>query len=596
MGLALAIKAHQEGDTKLAQIHYKRALDQKVVNPALYQNYGALLRNVGKEDEAIEVYHLGLTIFPDHFGILVNLANIIRIKKPVSAVSFYLRAVHTFKKDSTDINGVADCLLSLISTLRELGCHNCAYITLRDTLHCLGSKPLTYLTLLQLLDSISTHFKSFGGDYNKIDTLIPQYEQFLETLTFGADNKSLLPFYFGLASYYSSKNLSYKSQAIFERGISIIAKNLSPGSDLNDELRTQLDTHSWNYSNTLLKTQNFQLGWKLYDHGLTTPCPGRQRWQRALAKPFSINEVPLWHGENLLNKSLLLLDEQGIGDSMMFLTLIPKLFYEGAQLTLFLSPRLIPVYSRAFKKYLEKGNLKIFSYQDFTKGLLEPSSFNFQCPLGSICQYRFDHPSKFAPSVPILAADSTLTKSLLNKYSALRKINKPIIGLSWQGGGKAERISQKSIPKTELITFLSEFKDFTFLSLQYGDCTDFIKRCKRHALPLIFDPDINPLKDIDSWLSQVANCDAVLSVANTTIHGAGGLNISTLCLLSKSDDWRWLSDPKIKRSYWYPSVGIARQSKDGSWSNALSETRHWFEQGCPMPDGLQFDDIVHPAV
>ena len=63
------------------------------------------------------------------------------------------------------------------------------------------------------------------------------------------------------------------------------------------------------------------------------------------------------------------------------------------------------------------------------------------------------------------------------------------------------------------------------------------------------------MKDMKNWLSQVAACDAVLSVANTTIHGAGGLNKPTLCLLSRHSDWRWLNDPSIKRSYWYPSAG-----------------------------------------
>ena len=43
--------------------------------------------------------------------------------------------------------------------------------------------------------------------------------------------------------------------------------------------------------------------------------------------------------------------------------------------------------------------------------------------------------------------------------------------------------------------------------------------------------------DMDNWLDQVNACDGVVSIANTTIHGAGGLNIPTLCLLGSSSDW-----------------------------------------------------------
>ena len=90
---------------------------------------------------------------------------------------------------------------------------------------------------------------------------------------------------------------------------------------------------------------------------------------------------------------------------------------------------------------------------------------------------------------------------------------------------------------------------------------------------------------MDTWISQVAACDAVLSVANTTIHGAGGLNIPTICLLSKHSDWRWIDSPDVRRSYWYPSVGIARQSSDESWSTAFDDVKDWFYDKMPYPQG-----------
>ena len=81
---------------------------------------------------------------------------------------------------------------------------------------------------------------------------------------------------------------------------------------------------------------------------------------------------------------------------------------------------------------------------------------------------------------------------------------------------------------------------------------------------MIYDKSIDPVKNMHSWLDQVAACDAVISVANTTIHGAGGLGVPTLCLLGNNSDWRWFSDPSINRSYWYPSVGVTRQDESGS--------------------------------
>ena len=67
MGLKLAVKAHTEGNLPLAEAHYKRALDQKVNDPVLYQNYGACLRSLEKLDEAIEVYEIGLHKYYKHY-------------------------------------------------------------------------------------------------------------------------------------------------------------------------------------------------------------------------------------------------------------------------------------------------------------------------------------------------------------------------------------------------------------------------------------------------------------------------------------------------------------------------------------------------
>ena len=137
----------------------------------------------------------------------------------------------------------------------------------------------------------------------------------------------------------------------------------------------------------------------------------------------------------------------------------------------------------------------------------------------------------------------------------------------------------------------------SFVNLQYGDVNVVIKEWQNQGLSVVNEPSVNPLKNMEEWLNLVASCDAVLSVANTTIHGAGGLNIPTLCLLSLRSDWRWLNDTNVLRSYWYPSVGIARECKQEGWSTAFMQVRQWIDAGCPMPDGpvyTQDPDVEAP--
>ena len=89
MGLPAAFRAHQKGDLKLASKHYKRALDQKDFQPALFQNYGAILRELGAVDKAEKIYNKGLTLFPKHRGIRLNYANLIRSSRPFESFSIH---------------------------------------------------------------------------------------------------------------------------------------------------------------------------------------------------------------------------------------------------------------------------------------------------------------------------------------------------------------------------------------------------------------------------------------------------------------------------------------------------------------------------
>ena len=80
---------------------------------------------------------------------------------------------------------------------------------------------------------------------------------------------------------------------------------------------------------------------------------------------------------------------------------------------------------------------------------------------------------------------------------------------------------------------------------------------------------------MDSWLSQVDACDAVISVANTTIHGAGSIQKPTFCLQSRNSDWRWIDG--LNHSYWYESVSTDWQSRDGNWLDAIKRSKDWLE-------------------
>ena len=95
MGLPKAIQAHGQGNLALAELHYKRALGQKQYSPALFQNYGSLLRSNGNLEQSKKIYLQGLGLYPNHIGILRNYSNFLRAEACV-AEALVLAMRHEF--------------------------------------------------------------------------------------------------------------------------------------------------------------------------------------------------------------------------------------------------------------------------------------------------------------------------------------------------------------------------------------------------------------------------------------------------------------------------------------------------------------------
>ena len=271
----------------------------------------------------------------------------------------------------------------------------------------------------------------------------------------------------------------------------------------------------------------------------------------------------MWRGEILKGKNILLLGEQGIGDSMMFITLIPKLISEGASISILVPVRLAEIYKRSLP------NCEVYSDEEFRKEAPAAEKFDYQCPLGSVPRYRYKELSDFEDRNFALKSDENKTKELKRKYLQDNSQKNKIIGISWQGGGTKDRINDKSAPLNKILEKLKPF-NFTVVSLQYGNDAEIVKKhASAYNMEFIDDEEIQATKDMNSWLNQVDACDAVISIANTTIHGAGGLRKPTLCLLGIKADWRWLKARSSRKSYWYPTVDVEWQEEDRSWDAAL---------------------------
>ena len=517
------------------------------------------LRNLKKIDQSINALKKGLEEYPMQAGMLHNLGNCYRDQ----GGNARWKAHECFDKALEIEPNSEKLVLALTRNLLDLSFPGLAYQRLRKwisdqpTHNSLGADTLSLLFELvarvlepPLAQSIGNWCLNQLGQLSKnnlngqagiaiFQGRLGQSEEALES--FNNAKASLAQLHEqSIIENQNSKNLRKQEQTIINAG--------------------------WNLGCHLLKHGYMGEGWKLYDYGLQTPAPGLQRWQRALPKPFNEHAVPIWDGSDLAGRRLLVMGEQAIGDSMMFLRLLPELLKETSNITLMLPSRLVPIYQRSYP------DLTVIS-DDIVENELDPSLFDLQIPCGSVPSLRMKSWLKNGWEQSPLIPNSDDLKRLKNKYREGLNPEQVLIGISWLGGGKTERIRTKSMPSDNFQAVLKQIPKARFVSVQYGNCKKQVEAWQHDGIDVIFDDDIDAIKDMDSWLTQVACCDMIVSVANTTIHGAGGLGKPTLCLQSRSTDWRWIDG--LKHSYWYESVDAISQAKDGSWDETINQVQNW---------------------
>lgn len=268
--------------------------------------------------------------------------------------------------------------------------------------------------------------------------------------------------------------------------------------------------------------------------------------------------LPEWRGEPLKDKRLLLWCSQGIGDIVMFASLLPWLRTQQATVTLALYDRALALFSRSFPW------LRLIPH---TKDMLtgEAGAHDFHGLLDQLMASALPH---YIPAdhPPFLKPDAAQVTALRNKYQAAAK-GKKLVGISWYTKNK-ETFSQRNIPLADWQPLFA-LPHIQWVSLQYGDHRAEIDAMNRQRPgTILLDSSIDAMGDMDPLAAQIAAMDEVVSIQNSTVHLAGALGVKTTLMLSSASDWRW----GLGRtdSHWYKLVHIERQEKLLDWQPVLA--------------------------
>ncbi len=300
----------------------------------------------------------------------------------------------------------------------------------------------------------------------------------------------------------------------------------------------------------LLGQENFEEGWPLFL---------RHEEIGLLSEGGFAATAPLWRGEKLDGGRLLIWRHQGIGDELIYASMLPDLVARGFDILYKTEPRTIPLLARSFP------TVRFSDFDDPETGLPGEAPVLAQCPVHLLGAALRTSPGDFPRHTGYLKADAARTEGLRAKYGGG---DGPLIGISWRS--KAAYLG--SIKSSDLADWKAVLTQpgATFVSLQYGGFTDDIARARSlYGIPIVHDPDIDQVRDVEGLACQVAAMDLVISTSNATVHVAGALGVPVWMLLPRHGLSLWYWFGGRKDCPWYPSMRMFRQRRQGDWRELL---------------------------
>jgi tetratricopeptide (TPR) repeat protein len=295
-----------------------------------------------------------------------------------------------------------------------------------------------------------------------------------------------------------------------------------------------------------LSCGKFAAGWDRYEARKHT---SESRWHREYAG------YPDWDGKPLGDRHLLVYGEQGLGDEIMFASMLPDLQKRAKRVTLLCDIRLGALFKRSFPA------VEVVAAELERRGERAASLTGIDCHIaaGSLGRLYRRRAEDFPRHRGYLVPDPQRTAAWREKLAGFGPGLK--IGVSWRGGVQGTGRSRRSLALDALGPVLGQ-PGACWVSLQHAAHADEVARynAERGARIAHFE---GVTQDLDELAALISSLDAVITVCNTNVHLAGALGKPVWVLSPLVPEWRY--GRSGERMPWYPSVRVFRQSRYGEW-------------------------------
>ncbi len=523
------------GEMEEAAASYRRALAIEPNYAEAHNNLANTFRDLDEPEEAAAGYRKAISIKPDYAEALNNLGNLLQDMGELKEAEANYRKALILKPDLAEArNNLGKALQAQGKPEEAEACYREAVAAKPDLVEAHNNRGLALQDMGKLQEAVAAHCKaisvnpSFAKAHNNLGDALLALGNTQEAV---ASYRSALDAKPDYAEAHNNLGNALREMGELDAAADSYRQALATKADY-------AEAHQ-NLGLLQLLVGNFREGWKNF--------AWRWKVEGSSLEPRDY-ESPLWDGGSLKEKTIFIYPEQGLGDFLQLVHLLPTVRARGGRIILE-----VPAALSGLEDGMNVADVAIAQGDT-------PPPFDVHVPM-------FDLPGLLNITEATIPTDVPYITVAPDRVAAWRKRlegSGMAVGLVWAGNPRHKHDAFRSLP-ADLLAPLLKVSGIRFFSLQLGERAGEIE-----TLPGVIDlaPDIVPFKENAAAISAL---DLVITVDTMTAHLAGALARPAWVLLSTISDWRWMMDRED--SPWYSTLRLFRQEQRGGWQEVIERVR-----------------------
>ncbi|MEA2709815.1 MAG: hypothetical protein QOF78_2416 [Phycisphaerales bacterium] len=576
--LETALNQHNARDLASAEAAYRRILVERPTNPDALHLLGVLLGQQGRPDLGLPLLQQAITILPTfqqfhlHHGELLAALN--RHEEAIAALQ---RAIQLNPRDGEARHAAGLSLFAVNMPLQaieqfriaaelspndgvRLG--NYGYAVMR------AGRPADALAPLRRAVELAPNLASVWMQFGEAVWRCQRYEEALPAarraaalapdearahVLVGNALQTLAQFTEAADAYRRAMELDPN---LFDAPSNLALTLLKMGRPREALAMYDLVCARWpdaldavaNRSLALLTLGDLARGFADYEARWQTPSVGKYHFAQ-----------PRWDGGDPAGKTILLMNEQGLGDTLHFVRYAPLLAKRGATVIVACPPELQPVIETV------AGISRIVTEKSVGRGDIaklgdDVPPFDLYVPLSSLPGLFKTTLETIPADVPYVAADPQRVARFRDRLANDGNFK---VGIVWAGTAGHINDRARSMSLAALAP-LVDVAGVTFYSMQKGPPAAQASAPPARMKLIALGDELHDFADTAALLEAL---DLVISVDTSVVHLAGALARPVWTLLAAGPDWRWMRDRED--SPWYPTMRLFRQTEPGAWQPVI---------------------------